>query len=113
MSFNEEELLKIKKVTSGFFKKKTKLAVAKALVAIKPKIEAAKKLDGDERIEALRILVNEATDARHLAIQIGATSYKDPQWAAAASCESWLHELVGGTPEGIIRVERIISQLSN
>jgi len=112
MGFNEEELLKIKKATSGLFKKKDRKAVAQALLAMKPKIEAAKKLDGDERKEALKILVNEATDARHLALQLGANSHGHPQWAAAAAaCESWLHELISGTPESIIKIEQIISHL--
>ena len=113
MSFNEDELLKIKKATSGFFKKKTKIAVTQALVAIKPRIDAVKKLNGDKRIEALNILVNEATNARHLALQRGATSYKDPQWAAAAACESWLQELIGGTSKGIARVDQLIKELSD
>jgi hypothetical protein len=113
MGFNEEELLKIKKATSGLFKKKARRAIAQSLLAMKPRIEAARKLDGAEDEEALKILVNEATDARHLALQLGANSHGHPQWAAAAACESWLHELVSGTPESIIRIEEIIAHLSN
>jgi hypothetical protein len=113
MGFNEEELLKIKKATSGLFKKKARKAVTQALLAMKPRIDAVKKLDGDEHKEALTILVQEATDVRHLALQSGATSHGHPQWAAAAACESWLHELLRGTPGSISRVEQIIAQLYN
>ncbi len=111
MGFNEEELLKIRKATSGPFKKKARKAIAQTLLAMRPRIEAAKKLDGDERKEALKILVNEATDARHLALQLGANSHGHPQWAAAAACESWLHELILGTPDSIVKIEQIISHL--
>jgi len=113
MGFNEDELLKIKKAASGLFKKKAREAVAQALLAMKPRIDAVKKLDGDEYKEALKILVQETTDVRHLALQSGANSYGNPQWVAAAACESWLHELVRGTPSSISRVEQIIDQLYN
>jgi len=113
MSFNEEELLKIKKATSGFFKKSAREAVAQSLLAIKPKIDAAKKLENPEREKALKALVNEATAARHHALQSGANSYGHPKWAAAAACESWLHEIVGGTSESIDHVEQLVMELMN
>lgn len=114
MSFNEEELLKIKKATSGWFKKKARTSVAQALLAIKPRIDAAKELDDTERQAALKNLADEASAARHHALQSGANSHGHPQWAAAAACESWLHELLlDGTPESIARVEMLIAELSN
>ncbi len=113
MSFNEEELLKIKKATSGLFKKAARAAVAQALLAIKPKIDAAKQLNNPEREKALKALVNEATAARHHALQSGANSYGHPKWAAAAACESWLHELVGGTSESIDHVEQLVMEFMN
>ncbi len=111
MGFNEEELNKIKKATSGFFKKSARVAVAHALLDMKDKIDHAKQLSEDEPGAALEKLMNEETAARHQALQAGANSYGQPQWAAAAACESWLHELVGGTPAGIARVEAIIDEL--
>ncbi len=113
MGFNEEHLLKIEKATSGLFKKKARKAVAQALLAMSPRIEAAKKLHGDERKETLKILLNEATAARHLSLHLGANSHGHPQWAAAAACESWLHELLSGTPESIMKIERLVAKLSN
>ena len=112
MSFNEQELNKIKNGTSGFFKKSARNAVAQALLDMKDKIDHAKQLGEDERDAALKKLMNEATAARQQALQAGANSHGDPQWAAAAACESWLHELVGGTPAGIVRVEAIIEELT-
>ena len=113
MNFNEEELLKIKKATSGLFKKSARAAVTQALLATNPKIDAAKRLNDSEREKALKALVNEATAARHHALQSGANSYGNPKWVSAAACESWLHELVGGTPESIDHVERLIAELMN
>lgn len=111
MTFNEQELLKISKATSGIFKRSARRAVAQALRAITPKIEAAKALPEDEREAVINSLVNEATEARHQALQMGANSYSHPKWAAAAACESWLHELAGGTAQGLVTVERIIVKL--
>jgi hypothetical protein len=113
MSFNIEELQKIKKATSGLFKKSARKAVAKALSEIEPKINAAKRLDSPERENALNSLVKDATAARHHALQSGGSSYGHPKWAAAAACESWLHELVGGTPESIESVEQLVLELMN
>ncbi len=112
MSFNEEELIKIRKATSGWFKKSARKTIAQSLLAMKPKIDVAKKLDDTHREEAIKKLMNEATATRQHALQSGANSYSHPQWAAAAACESWLHELVGGTPEGISRIEVLIDELS-
>jgi len=112
MSFNEDELNKIKKATSGLFKKSARVAVAHALLDMKDKINLAKQLNEREREDALKKLMNQATAARQQALQAGANSHGHPQWAAAAACESWLHELVGGDPAGIARVEAIIDELS-
>ena len=111
MTFNEQELVKIAKATSGIFKRSARRAVSRALKAITPKIEAAKALPDDEREAAIKALVNQATEARHRALQMGANSYSHPEWAAAAACESWLHELAGGTMEGLAAVERVIVKL--
>ena len=61
----------------------------------------------------LKQLVNEATSARHSALQKGAQSHGHPLWASAAVCESWLHELVGGTEDSVFRVEAIIDRLEH
>lgn len=113
MGFNEQELLKIYEATSGLFKKRARKGIAQALQDIKPKIEAAKKLSDVEKRNNLMLLANKAKSARHQALRQGANSYGHPQWAAAASCESWLHELIRGDPEGIRRVEELIQLLSN
>jgi hypothetical protein len=113
MSFNEEELLKIKKATSGFFKKQARATLAQALCELKPKIDAAKQLSAEDQEKALKALVKEATNARHYAMQSGANSYGHPKWAAAAACESWLHELISGTPESLNHVEQLVIELMN
>ncbi|MEH6578070.1 MAG: hypothetical protein V7731_13425 [Amphritea sp.] len=111
MSFNEDELIKIKKKTSGFFKGKARSAISITIGSYKPKIEAARILDEPERNKALLALVDQATAERHLALQSGASSYGNPAWAAAATVESWLHELMVGDPQSIQNVEAIIDEL--
>ena len=49
MNFNEEELLKINKATSGLFKKKAQNAVAQALLIVKSRIDTANKFDEPKR----------------------------------------------------------------
>jgi len=44
-------------------------------------------------------------------VQKGATSYGHKEWAAAAVCESWVHELATGTEDSIFRIEAIIARL--
>lgn len=49
MTFNEAELENISKATSEIFKRSPRRAVAQALKAITPSIEAARALPDDER----------------------------------------------------------------
>ena len=111
MTFNEKELIKIRNKTSGWFKSKARSAISTAISSYKPEIEIAKLLNEPERKKALIVLVNQATDERHIALQSGANSYSNPAWAASATVESWLHELINGEPQGIENVESIINEL--
>ena len=86
--FNEEELKKIIKATSGFFRKSARKAIARSLLETKTEIEHARKLDASKRRDTLVVLANRATENRHVALQAGANSYSHPQWAAAAACET-------------------------
>lgn len=109
--FNEEDLLKIEKATSGFFKGNARSLIATALRELQPKIEAAKRLKGAARFEALKRLVNEATALRHRALSRGANSHGSGEWAAAAACESWLHSLMIEEAQDIARVESVVARL--
>lgn len=113
MSFNEDELMKITKASSGLFKKSVRVAISNSLLETKAKIIEAKKLGGVQYQKALQELMEEAAADRKRAFQLGATSYGDAKWAAAAASETWLHELVNGTPKGIERVEALIQGLIN
>lgn len=113
VGFNEDELIKIKKATSGLFKNSARTAIKQSLEKTKSDILAAKKLNPDQCKSKLIKLMEEATQERKRAIAYGATSYGDKDWAAAAVSETWLQELVHGTPEGIDRVERLIGELMN
>lgn len=111
MSFNEEELLKIEKATSGIFKKKARTFISNALSSLRPYVDEAMAKEGSDREEMLKALVNQATSLRQEAVRQGASSHSHPMWAATASCESWLHELLLGDKTSISRVEKIIKRL--
>ena len=111
MSFNEDELNKIERATSGWFKKSARRAISKALSELRPRIASAKQLPEEDKRNTLKQLANEALEARHRALGSGANSYGDPKWAAAAACESWILELISGTESSIARVEAVIDRL--
>ena len=111
MSFNEDELRKIQTATSGWLKKKARAKITESIRSWRPRIEKAKALQAEKRKDELMLLVNEATTARQIALQNGANSHGNAEWAAAAVPESWLHELLGGSAESIARVETIIDKL--
>ncbi len=111
MSFNEQELLNIKRKTSGWFKSKSRAGIAEAITRYRPAIEEAKVLPPKIRQKALVVLMNKATNNRHMALQTGANSFSNPNWAASATVESWPHELLGGSEAEIERIEIIAREL--
>ena len=113
MTFNEEELLKIQKATSGLFKKYARINVSAALFNLGSKIRHFESdfIYEEERKAFLKECLEEATAERKRALQSGANSYGDQHWAPAAACESLLLELLNGTPESIARVETIVNEL--
>jgi hypothetical protein len=112
-SFNEEELLKIERATSGFFKGKARSMIGAALRDLRPNVEAAKRLHGNARSEALRGLVNQATASRHRALSGGANGYGHPAWASASACESWLQSLALDSDIDVAAVEIVVGRLMN
>jgi hypothetical protein len=82
------ELLNIAAQTSG--SEAAEKAVAESLDSLFPKVAETKSMPEEDRVESLRKLLLEATNRRHAAMAGGASSYRDPRWAAAAACESWL-----------------------
>lgn len=111
MSFNENELLKIENATSGWLKKRARAEIARSIRSWRPRIERAKSLPEAQRQDELNRLVNEATSARRRALKNGANFYGHPEWAAAAVCESWLHELIGGSSGSVSQVEALIYRM--
>jgi hypothetical protein len=92
LSTQEIDLDKIRTATAS--KASARRAVARALQFTKTQVDAALALPPSERRSALLRLVNEATQSRHRALQQGASSFDDPDWASASASESWLHALV-------------------
>ena len=91
MSFNEIELIKIKKAISGFFKKSTRYEVALELHQFGQLIKEVESLPKTQRRKPMLSLINDAQSMRHQALRDGARSHSHPRWAAAAACESWGH----------------------
>jgi len=98
---NYEDLLKIEKATSGFFKSKARYMLSMRLRDCRGKIEALKGLPVEDRFESLRQLLNEYQAKRHQALNMGASGFGDPEWASASACEGWIGELLGGDEEDI------------
>lgn len=113
MSFNEEELRKIETATSGWLKKKARAAITQSIREWRPVIHKANLLPQAQRLNELKHLANKATEYRQCALQNGANSHGHPEWAAAAVCESWIHELIVGSPESIARVQTMIDKLEH
>lgn len=111
MGFNLDEMVEIKKATSGFFKKSARKLIACSLLEIKTQVDNVKQLEGVEREKVLKGLLKEAAIKRRQALQYGAKSYGGSQWASAAACESWLLELSCGTPESIAQIEVVVEEL--
>lgn len=111
MNFNEEELMRIKKATSGIFKGSARRAITAAIEDMAPRVAMAKQLTGNEREKGLKKLMVEASDRRKQALADGADGYGDRRWASAAVCETWLHELALGTEDEIEVVERLVDDL--
>ena len=99
--------------TSGFFKGKARRAISRAINTYRPKINSAKALPDPDKQEALKSLLNQATQERHIALQNGANSYGHPAWAAAATIESWLFQLISGAPSETSTIEAIIQELND
>lgn len=94
MSRYYDELLKIKKATSGLFKGKAKHQVARKLAQCKAELQTLNGLSVPERKQALILLLNEYTDQRQYQVQMGANGFGHPEWAAAAACEGWVQECI-------------------
>ena len=58
MGFNEEELLKIEKATSGVFKKKARTFISNALSSLRPYVNEALSKEEPEREEMLKNIAN-------------------------------------------------------
>lgn len=111
MSYNLNEIIKIKRATSG--SEITKNRISEEIKLLKPIIEETFELQLEEQKTIFRNLKNKYTQQRQLAFNNGATSYASPDWAVPALCESWLLELSSGSKENIHKVEILIEELSN
>ena len=110
---NEKDLIEVFNAISIEGNESARAAVIESLLILKTKIKNAKKLKNAEYISELKILMNKFSSLRGQALQAGANSYSDPQWAPASACESWVFELLTGDTESITSVERLIDEFVN
>ena len=107
-----DELRKIMNKTSGWFKGEARARIRQSLKTLSSDMARIKTLPESERLQALKPLVAEWTEKRHQALQMGATGYSDPAWAAAAACESWVMSAAGFCDSAEqAEVEALVGQL--
>ena len=106
-----EELRKIKNATDGWFKGKARKRIRESLQEAFVEINASKKMEPGEQREELVRIVNKWTGRRQSALAMGASGYSDPEWAAAAACESWALSIMGYEGADLIEVEELIREL--
>ncbi len=81
------------------------------LAEFSPMVEAAKARPEPIRRGELQQLSRLAQRWRHEALQAGARNEEDPEWAAAAVCESWMLALGMGSPQDVRAVEELVRWL--
>jgi len=111
MSFNTNELIKIRKATSG--SEKSIITISDYLKQFKIKLNQINQLDTESRKKELLKLMNEESSKRKNALTSGVSSYADPNWAAPSASETWLHCILGGDNSEIKEAEKLINQLIN
>lgn len=117
-SFNIQELKKIKKATSGFFKQKARKRIAMSLAELKKEVDEVYKMyplrnlkpTDEHRKEFLRLL-NKYTDKRKEAFASPLASYAHPEWAATAACESWAYILMIGDASENTQAKKLVKEL--
>ena len=112
MGFHSEELERIKKATSGMFKKKTRERIAYSLLRLSMHLEVVGKRSDQEIEVEIKKLVNAFSSARQQALANGAKGYSDPDWAEAAACESWVQAMMLNTdPQEMAKVNQLVHEL--
>jgi hypothetical protein len=111
MTFDVDELLKIRNANSGYFGKRARLAIANGLHELKPNVDALNSLQEDQYQVAIRVLISKATAKRKATFRGGASSYGNAKWATAAARECWLQNLALGSTESKVKVEEIIAEM--
>jgi hypothetical protein len=111
MTFDVDELLKIRDANSGYFGKRARLAIANGLSELKPNVDVLNSHQEDEYQTAIRVLISKATRKRQTTFRGGTSNYGNSKWAAAAVCECWLQNLATGSTESKVKVGDIITEM--
>lgn len=108
-----EELAKIQRATSGFFKRKARQRVAAYLGELAKELDLVARLDVELQHQAKLNLLNRYTGLRHIALRNGARGYGDADWAAASACESWMFTILQYPTQERLEVEMLIREMMN
>jgi hypothetical protein len=111
MSFNINELIKIRKATSN--SEQSKIRIANYISQFKDKLEGIDGQKYEVKKKELIKLMNEETVKRKKALSSGVSSYSDPNWAGPSVCETLIHCLLGENNNEIKEVNSIIEDLLN
>ncbi len=103
-----KELKKI--VSSARFDPEVRKATREALLSLGPRVERVKEMNKGESEGYLTELVNGATADRKVALLSGGADERNPRWAAAAACESWL-QCIALSPGRLPEVEALVNVL--
>lgn len=110
-NFHSAELAKIRDATTGPEHSEARVLISVELRSLRQQLEEAKSLGRDQGRKRLGELLGHYASERRSALRNGATSYSHPNWAAAAACESWLHALLGNSPEEMKEASYFANQL--
>ena len=108
-----KDLEKIRDTISGFFKKKARERVSTTLRELRKEVDKVNKRPIKERPELLRAMLNKYTNLRQMALRMGASSFSDPAWAAAAACESWALILCSNNSYEKIKAKKLVEEMIN
>ena len=106
-----DELRTIRDATSGLFKGKARKRIAESLKELFFELNKCRKLPPESQQPELMRLMNHWTAMRQAALARGANGYGDPDWAAAAACETWVQATVALEGPPLAEVEDLIREL--
>jgi hypothetical protein len=111
MSFNLNELIKIRKATSG--SDKSKKRISDYINHFQIKVNDLNGIESNLKKKELVKLMNEESKKRKGNLSTGVSSYADPNWSGPAACETLILCLLGGNVNEIEQANEILDDLTD